>query len=268
LVNQTNNLTVFSKLMECRTPENKKYATEVHESSMDEWVLTQDPNGPCFLAEMNLDPDKDVVWGYEMPRAVVGWLERNGFRYADVHVYPARFLSDLVFGVKTNLLDFPYSVSEVSRTEMEMHANVYRRWMTENPVDVPEVHCRHMVVGQSRFDRSILYEGKFHKVEEYVQPNPDKFVRRHPDERKLYEPFVWEQCSIYRLFDSVDVVEGINSSSLFEAEMFGIKAIYHGPRWWDGYVPVWGHELFRIGNTPPNFFRRLFKVWWGYENRA
>lgn len=266
LVCQDKNIRVFEKLVRASEGKSVMKITTSERLSMDEWKKTQTKDGKTFIEDVLLT-DGLVVWGYEMPVAMMKYLDSEGFCYVNVVIHPARFASDLVFGYKSNTRK--HLCNFVSRDELQLHADVYSEWVKKNTPDPPPTPSKHMVIGQSRFDRSVLWDGEFHKVEEFV-PNMDmKFLRRHPDEMALYQPEPWEMVSVYRLLvnGGIRTVEGMNSSVLYEAPFFGVESVIHGPKWWEEYTPVWGYELFGMAPTPPNFFRRLFGVWWGYENK-
>jgi len=236
--------------------------------TLDEWVETQNPDGPCVLEKYGIDkleqPFDSGVIGFEMPRSYMGWMEKIGIPYMNIMIHPCRFMTDIVFGVKTHIRFNHYLGNEVYRSEMRVAADEYREWMKQHPVDIPFIPSDHMVVGQSEFDRSVLWGGKFHNVTEFVDVKR-KTYRRHPNEQQKYSPEPHEKVSIYRYFDRLKTIEGMNSSALYEAEFFGINTIYHGPKWWDGYMPIMGKDLFGIKSAGPNFFRTLFNAWWGYE---
>jgi len=259
LVKQNRNLEVFKLLM-----KHDVELLDYQEISQDEWKLSQSDGGKSFIADKV--GGNDLVVGYEMPRAVIRDLAEREIKYINVIIHPARFMPDLVFGVKTNI---GVGDGVLSKRELQAHAFEYKEWIKRNPREIPDLGSDHMVVGQSRFDRSVLYDGEFHKVEEYVTDFSGKVLRRHPDEHNLYKQEEHEKVSLYRYFDRLKTIEGINSSALYEAELFGVpNVIYHGPKWWEDYIPVSGGPLFGIRETPPNFFRSMFNVVWGYERRC
>lgn len=254
LVSQKNNLDVMRMLI-----KHDKAVVDLPEISMEDWMRSQTHDYPSFLSREVTRGD--MVIGFEMPRCVVRDLDDRGIDYVNIVIYPVRYMPDLIFGVKSNRKP---GIGFVSKRDMAVHAHEYKGWIGRNIEARDYQGSDHLVVGQTEFDRSVLYDGKFHKVEEYVTDMTGKTMRGHPDLNETSR-----RLSIYRCFPHLKTIEGINSSCLFEAEMFGVpNVIYHGPKWWEEYTPVYGGELFNMAHTPPNFFRNLFGNDWSYERRS
>ena len=224
--------------------------------SLDGWArLVNLHDAPAALvAALEPHVHDALVVGYELPPPIIDALQRLGRPYVDVVLHPVRFLSDLVFALRTNVAAWQGHLRAHRLDDMEIeaqaaHLQAKAAWM-QRPMEMPPGTA--LLLGQVASDRAaITPDGSFATLEQHLatlhalccehplvlfRPHPyaaneDPSVRavsRLPAIRSTSHNF-------YHLLAQPEVgtVVALNSSGLVEARHFGRNAVNLRPFLYD-----------------------------------
>lgn len=240
-----------------------------------------------------------AVIGFELPGRDLEILTARGIRWVNFEIHPLRFLDDLYFEVRTS---FPGGLDRHSAGAglVEFCVQSLRsKYPFAAGSRSPDTLA---IFGQAPFDRSVYFDGQFHRLDSYLD-RLDDLVGRHC--RVLYRPHPYmTDANIDRLIlqrysaelssdrdvygvlinQGIKTACAISSSIISEVPHFGILGEYLEPRakrfgpavsyrallddqsfWSEGLLGR-GKELAsaRISvAVPENYLRRVFASW-GY----
>ena len=220
------------------------YAQLDERVSLDSWArLCSLVSAPDALVRW-LEPfvDDALVIGYEMPEVMTDALQRLGRPYIDLVLHPLRFMPDLVFAMRTNVVAYHRGLERfrLPPAAIEQQAGLIRAkaaWMAP-PQAMPPGTA--LVLGQVAHDRAMVgSDGRFASLADHVE-SLHALCAEHP--LVLYKPHPYAgahdpshlaigrlpaieltRASFYHLIaqPEVELVAALNSSGLFEARFFG-----------------------------------------------
>lgn len=184
-----------------------------------------------------------MVIGYELPDLLIDALQQLDRPYVDVVLHPYRYLTDLVFGIRTNVPEF-HGVLEAYRMPESLarqRADAIRAkacWMARPIEHLPPGSI--LVVGQVGDDRAmVLPGGRFASLSDHVArlhqlcvDHPLVLFKPHPYAAKdgsvqylldQLPSLTMTDANVYHLMAQPELegVVALNSSVLTEASAFG-----------------------------------------------
>lgn len=187
-----------------------------------------------------------LVVGYEMPPVIIATLNRLGVPYIDLVLHPLRFMSDLIFAMRTNVEAFHNRLEAhwLPETDVRQQAGRIMARAAWLPKPEPMPPGSALLLGQVASDRAMVTaDGSMASLDQYAadvhnlccdhslvlfRPHPyagpaDPFadvIRRFPAVR-------FTNSNFYQLISQpeVDSVVALNSSGLLEARYFDCEAV-------------------------------------------
>lgn len=212
----------------------------------EEWAWTDRPNTPLTdIQRWPIDAWSSGVIGFELPLNLMAALIANGVPFMDVIHHPFRKTRKRLFGILRNYGGQTY-LGAASLGEVYSQYHSSQQWRSGE---------KHLAVGQTREDRSLVVDGKFVSILDYVDELPAGCpFRPHPldpdwlveEMKALGHPTVDPSEDIYPLLGEATDVWGVSSSCLYEAELLGATPHFFAERPLTRlYEPVWEPGLLR-----------------------
>lgn len=208
-------------------------------------LTTAEELPPAAVESLRPYFDPSIVVGFELPDVLLRAFLRLGIDYVDLTIHPARFLDDIIFGIRTSIPEAFEALKRrgISEEIFHIHAGLHQATVSRMaPLLIPPDSC--LCVGQTRVDKSLVSNGQILSLLDYLEDfkriatrHTRTFFKPHPyaegqEEilralRKLADVEVTHD-NVYRLLcdDQITEVFGISSSVVYEAGFFGKKATY------------------------------------------
>lgn len=226
-----------------------------------------------------------LVISFEIPEFVRKALERLGIPYFDFTVHPARFLEDILFGIRSNVVGIESGLSQstVKESEIRVGASLAAASLVRLPriKRLEGLSNAALFAAQTPDDKVLIKDGSFlgvsdvfDKLEAMCAAHEVVFVKPHPYAKantivlaltRLFPNAILIDSNFYHLLshDQLSTVYSITSSTSVEAAYFG-KTGVHMARYpylfsdscvgAEGFVPIWGDFFL------PDFWTPLLKA--------
>lgn len=219
-------------------PNIAKLADELHSAGLrpavlkdyppiglDEWLRTDGPTDTvCWHLSQSVVPiGRDtLVVGFELPMNALNQFDKLGIKYIDACIYPIRFCNTL-YGIRAN-----FELNSRFTAEIEPPTKFKCR------LSFPKNSA--LIVGQTVYDRSLVFDRRLVKLEEFekdISALTSRFCntvfRPHPHSethgiammRNLGIGTCMEPTYNLLAHPNISHVFGISSSVLYECKYFG-----------------------------------------------
>jgi hypothetical protein len=180
------------------------------EYNTDKWTKTNKINEPIESNLKLLYLQHDGVIGYELPRNLIYFLSQNNIPYINYHNSVYRCGSRYHYALETSM-------------------NLSNPYYPRKPECIkPNIKIGTLLVGQMKYDRSVLKEDKFISLIDFedIIENLPKPIYFSPHPNGNEELLLWAKIkgyeivkySTYELFESKpELICGVSSSALYEA---------------------------------------------------
>lgn len=230
----------------------KLYQSNHMEINFESWVsLYEKEPTERDLAYMYDRMNDSLVISFELSEFVRKGLDRLRIPYIDFTVHPARFMDDLLFGVRTNLMDLTDALQEwiVSEEEIFVGAGLAlstlgrlpKLKVCENPEPIA------LFAAQSTDDKVLIRNGRLMQGEDFLDSFSDMskkhdqiLVKPHPYVKvnpvitaltRLFPNTKETDANFYHLLvhDTISHVYSFTSSTSYEASYLGKQGIHLAP---------------------------------------
>lgn len=205
---------------------------------LQDWVILQNSSIISDSAlEYIYDQFKDsCVIGFELPRIITSALDKLDIPYVDLIIHPIRYLSDIFFGVTTNITSMWGKINLWACNENIFYESAgYHKAMISRQRDFKLPERSLLIVGQTEVDRSKVDSGTIVTFSDYmdilcseIEQVDHVFYKPHPYalnpqyELKLLESLTKVNVlpnNIYQLLGQQNLLKvvSLSSSVIFEA---------------------------------------------------
>lgn len=225
------------------------YKANGHPRTFEQWLSSYEKH-PSHrnLAIIDDHLGDSLVIGFEINDFLIRGLQALGIPYIDFTLHPARFLDDLVFGMRSNLpgLGAPLQPWIVSDEEIRIHAGLAMATLSRlRPLpQCANVQNAALFCGQTSDDKVLIRQGKLLQAEDFMsqfadmcERHPKVFVKPHPYAKnnpvilaltRLFPNTELIQDNFYQLVsqDGISHVYSITSSTSIEAGYFKKQGVH------------------------------------------
>lgn len=225
------------------------YKTNGHGRTFANWIhYFEKTPSPRDLAIIDDHLGDSLVIGFEINDFLIRGLQTLGIPYIDFTLHPARFLDDLVFGMRSNLPDLgaPLRPWIVSDEEIRIHAGLAMATLSRlRPLpQCASVENAALFCGQTSDDKVLIRQGKLLQAEDFMsqfanmcERHTKVFVKPHPYAKnnpvvlaltRLFPNTELIQDNFYQLVsqDGISHVYSITSSTSIEAGYFKKQGVH------------------------------------------
>jgi tetratricopeptide (TPR) repeat protein len=190
-----------------------------------------------------------LVIGNNLTNFQLRFLNEIGTPYLDFIIHPARFLDDIIFGIRTNSPEMLHVLQDNAYPEemIRLQAAIHQAGLLR-PAPAPIPEGSGLFAAQHGIDKALVADGQFQNIEDYregiaafLERHPCVYVKPHPHARQtasviaLLRALAGDperirviQDNIYSLIVNPNVSEvcGISSCAVYEADYFGKPVTY------------------------------------------
>lgn len=261
------------------------YAINGVPRTLDSWVKLF--NGTVTTRTLAAIHDRfhdSLVISFELPEIIRSALDRLDIPYVDLTVHPARFLDDLLFGVRSNISGIGEVLAEfvVFEEEIRLAAGLAMATLAKLP-QIPQVTGLNDVAlfaGQTTDDKVLIKDGKLYEASDFLEKfqnlcrsHSKVLVKPHPYAKenaiiialtRLFHNTELIQTNFYHLLaqEQITHVYSVTSSTSIEAAYFDKQGVHLAmyPYAFSDRDASRGHYLtIRPAFFLPQFWGRIFK---------
>lgn len=223
-----------------------------------QWINQFNVDTPSWHVDNILRYNKsdNIIISFEMPPNSYKKLTEMGYKVIDFNFHPLRFLNDLLFGVKTNIVDKIADTFLIHINEIENAAARFKAKHITGGLSKEGDKRIALLIGQTPVDASLIHNGKIVSFKDFdagiisLRDEYDEvWLKPHPcqsDDELMQaylrlEKFKLVGDNIYDLLShpNVSCVLGISSSVLYEAKYFGKHSQSFIPLSYE-HTPIYG----------------------------
>ena len=217
--------------------------------TFEQWLSCYEKHPSCRdLAIIDDYLGDSLVIGFEINEFLIRGLQTLNIPYIDFTLHPARFLDDLVFGMRSNLpgLGAPLQPWVVRDEEIRIHAGLAMATLSRlRPLpQCANIENAALFCGQTSDDKVLIRQGKLLQAEDFMsqfaemcERHAKVFVKPHPYAKnnpvilaltRLFPNTELVQDNFYQLVtqDGISHVYSITSSTSIEAGYFKKQGVH------------------------------------------
>lgn len=227
------------------------YRATGHKRTFETWVSNyENQPSPRELSIIDHYLGESFVIGFEINDFLIKGLDTLGIPYVDLTIHPARFLDDLIFGLRTNIPALGKTLTPwiVPEEEIRIHAGLAMATLSRlRPLpQCKNVHAAALFCCQTTDDKVLIQNGRLLRADDFI-PHFETMCRKHEVvyvKPHPYAPTNPVTLAITRLFPNTEIItenfyqlliqEGIShvysitSSTSIEAAYFRKNGIHIG----------------------------------------
>lgn len=195
--------------------------------------------------------EESLVIAFELPEFMRKAFDQMEIPYVDFTIHPARFLDDLLFGVRSNIQGLSEALRPwvICEEEIRMAAGLAMSMMTRLPRLEKCADARDIALfaGQTTDDKVLIRNGRILQAEDFMQAFADisvkhekVLVKPHPLVKhnpivtaltRLFPNAIEVDANFYHLMaqENISHVYSITSSTSIEAAYFDKKGVHLAP---------------------------------------
>ena len=220
--------------------------------SFDGWVSMYDKQPTARDMAVIYDQfEESLVIAFELPEFMRKAFDQLMIPYVDFTIHPARFLDDLLFGVRSNIRWLGEALKPwvVCEEEIRLSAGLAMSMMARLPMLEQCAGARDVALfaGQTTDDKVLIRNGRMMQADDFMQAfadisakhekvlvKPHPYVKHNPVVTALTRLFpnaIEVDANFYHLMaqDSISYVYSITSSTSIEAAYFDKRGVHLAP---------------------------------------
>lgn len=222
-----------------------------------------------------------LVIGLELPPIMVKIFDKIGIEYLDFMFHPARFMPDLVMGIRTNSKPVYDKISQyrVNEDWLYSYAGLRRAVFHKQKSTLKPYSA--LLTGQVYGDTSLItpnggyyeYKDFAEKIESIIENHEHLYIKQHPlnketnflDMFKTSHNISFVNDNFYKLISSSSIVtvSALTSSTVYESRYFGKNSSWLAPYPFDFSILDQSFNKFRyvpifLSFLKADFWRHLY----------
>ena len=190
------------------------YRARALDLTFESWVsLYESKPSPRDLGVIDEELGDALVIGFELPEFTRLALDKLDIPYLDFTIHPVRFMDDIIFGVRSNLVGLANALRKwvITENEIRVYAGLARATLVRLPPlpQCPEGGNAALFCGQTTDDKVLIRNGRLMQAEDFL-PQFAEMCNRH--EKVFLKPHPLSPCNpvilcLTRLFPNTEVVD-------------------------------------------------------------